>query len=100
MPKLLENVITQAHPDATTHSVALTWADGTTTKSHFGRLIGKGVFAALAAPAVFACVRIGAHGRSLVWPSGLDFCADALWLEMHPEDAATQCVPVPQHAAE
>jgi Protein of unknown function (DUF2442) len=45
------------------------------------------VFAALADPEAFAQIRIGERGRSLEWPGEIDFCADALWFEAHPEDA-------------
>jgi hypothetical protein len=48
---------------------------------------GKGVFAPLADPAFFIRVRIGGSDRSLEWPGELDFCADALWFDVHPEDA-------------
>jgi len=34
-----------------------------------------------------ASLKIGEGGRSLEWPGELDFCADALWFEQHPEDA-------------
>ena len=32
-------------------------------------------------------VRVGERGRSLGWPNEIDFCADALWFEIHPEDS-------------
>ena len=34
----------------------------------------------------FDRVSIGVGGRSLGWPGELEFCADALWFEAHPED--------------
>jgi hypothetical protein len=92
MPAILENVITRAVADPGTHRVILTWANGATTVNHFDRLVGKGVLAALADPLLFAQVRIGERGRSLEWPGEIDFCADALWFEAHPEDA-------PEHAS-
>jgi Protein of unknown function (DUF2442) len=82
-----EVLITQATPDQDTHSVTLTWVNGATTVSRFAHLAGRGVFAALADPAVFVQVRVGERGRSLEWPGEIDFCADALWFEAHPEDA-------------
>lgn len=91
MPAVLENVITHAVADTGTHRVILTWANGATTVAHFEHLVGKGVLAVLADPSVFAKVRVGARGRSLEWPGEIDFCADALWFEAHPEDA-------PEHA--
>ena len=90
MAKVLDNVIVDAVPDADTHSVTLTWANGATTVHRFDHLIGKGVFAALRDPATFAQVRVGDRGRSLEWPDEIDFCADALWFEAHPEDAPQQ----------
>lgn len=38
----------------------------------------RGVFSALADPAIFAKAAIGPRGRSLEWPGEIDFCADAL----------------------
>jgi hypothetical protein len=67
--------------------VTLTWANGETTVNRFGDLIGKGVFAAVADPAIFAQVHVGERGRSLEWPGAIDFCADALWFATHPADA-------------
>ncbi len=90
MPKVLENVIVAAVPDPVTYTVTLTWANGEQTVSSFAHLIGKRVFAALGDPVFFARVRIGEAGRSLEWPGELDFCADALWFEAHPEDAPEQ----------
>jgi hypothetical protein len=90
MPKILENVIVMAAPDPASHTVALTWANGEKTVSSFGHLVGKGVFAAFSDPAFFAQARVVEGGRSLEWPGELDFCADALWFEAHPEDAPEQ----------
>lgn len=87
MPKVLDNIISAAVADPASHSVTLTWANGEKTVSSFRRLVGKGVFAAFSDPAFFAQVRIGEGGRTLEWPGELDFCADALWFEAHPEDA-------------
>jgi hypothetical protein len=87
MSKVLDNVITAAKPDPVSHTVVLTWANGETTVASFRDLVGKGVFAAFADPTFFAQTRVGDGGRSLEWPGGLDFCADALWFEAHPEDA-------------
>ncbi|HUN44708.1 MAG TPA: DUF2442 domain-containing protein [Acetobacteraceae bacterium] len=90
MPKVLENVITRAVPNPGTYTLTLTWANGATTANRFGHLVGKGVFAPLADPAVFVQAKIGERGRSLEWPGEIDFCADALWFEAHPEDAPQQ----------
>ena len=90
MPQMLENTILAATADAETHTVALTWANGAKTVNDFAHLVGKGVFRAFADPTFFAQVRIGENGRSLEWPGELDFCADALWFEAHPEEAPQQ----------
>ena len=90
MPKVLENIITAAAPDPASHTVTLTWANGTTTVNSFAHLVGKRVFAAFSDPAFFAQVQVGEGGRSLEWPGELDFCADALWFKAHPEDAPEQ----------
>ncbi len=87
MPKVLDNIIVTAVADPDTHAVALTWANGATTVSRFRHLVGRGVFAAFTNPAFFAQTRVGERGRSLDWPGEIDFCADALWFEAHPEDA-------------
>jgi len=99
MPKVLDNIIVAAVPDAKTYSVAVTWANGETTVSGFRHVVGKGVFAALADPAVFAQVRVGERGRSLEWPGEIDFCADALWFEAHPADAPRQMAELPAQSA-
>jgi hypothetical protein len=96
MPNILENVIVGAVPDPETLSVELSWGNGATTVANFRHIAGKGVFAALNDPGFFARVTVGERGRSLEWPGELDFCADALWFESHPEDAAQdQWRPVP-----
>ena len=90
MPKVLDNIIVAAVADPNTHTVALTWANGETTVNGFRHLVGKGVFTVFDEPAFFAQVRVGERGRSLEWPDDIDFCADALWFETHPEDAPQQ----------
>jgi hypothetical protein len=87
MPQVLDNIIVSAEPDPGTCSVRLTWANGERTVTDMGHLVGKGVFAALSDPRIFAQVRIGDRGRSIEWPGEIDLCADALWFEMHPAEA-------------
>ena len=103
MPQVLDNIITGAVADPNTCSVTVTWANGETTVNRFGHLVGKGVFAAVTDPAVFAQVRVGERGRSLEWPGEIDFCADALWFETHPADAPQRAQQpadhIPHHAA-
>jgi hypothetical protein len=87
MPKVLDNIIVATVPDPNTHTVTLSWANGETTVNSFSHLVGKGVFAGFRDPAFFAQAHVGERGRSLEWPDEIDFCADALWFEAHPEDA-------------
>ncbi len=86
MPQPLENVIVDAVPDGKTWSVRLGWANGAATVSSFRHLLGRGVMRRLAEPGFFAQVQVGDRGRTLVWPGDIEFCADALWFEAHPED--------------
>ena len=86
MPEPLENIIVAAMPDADSFSVTLTWANGVTTVNSFKKLLGTGVMTQLATPAFFRSAQVGEYGRSLVWPNEIEFCADALWFEAHPED--------------
>jgi hypothetical protein len=87
MPPVLENIITHAEAEPGTHAVSLTWANGVRTEHRFGHLVGKGVFVAFADREFFAQATVGERGRSLSWPGEIEFCADALWFEAHPEDA-------------
>jgi hypothetical protein len=87
MPQMLDNIITGAVANEDGYTVRVTWANGETTLNRFDHLIGKGVFAAVSDPAIFAQVCVGDRGRSLEWPGEIDFCADALWFETHPADA-------------
>lgn len=90
MPEVLDNIIVAAEPVPDTCSVRLTWANGEQTVHVLRHLVGKGVFAALSDPAVFAEVRIGECGRSIEWPGEIDLCADALWFARHPAEAPGQ----------
>ena len=87
MPKVLENVIVGADAEPKTHGVRVMWANGASTVHQFGHLVGKGVFSAFADPEFFARITVGERGRSLDWPDGIDFCADALWFEAKPAEA-------------
>jgi hypothetical protein len=70
-------------PQAAAH-LRLIYADGSIVEIDFAPLIQQGgVYAPLADPAFLAQVSIGANGRFIEWPGGLDFCADALWRQGH-----------------
>jgi hypothetical protein len=57
------------------------WSDGTEADLDLSATLGERVFAALRDPAEFAGVEPGDWGHSVVWPSGAELGADALWLE-------------------
>lgn len=59
----------------------LAWSDGTEANIDLSAWLEKATFAPLREPAEFARVKIGDWGHSLVWPSGVEAGADALWLE-------------------
>jgi hypothetical protein len=86
--------IRSATPQAAAH-LRLTYADDSTVEIDFAPLIQQGgVYASLADPSFFAQVRIGAGGRFIEWPNGLDFCADALWRQGHGIALADEDEPV------
>ena len=63
-------------------SLRLTFNDGADRVVSFAPLVKKGgVYAPLSGKDYFKSVRIAPDGRYIEWPSGLDLCADALWLE-------------------
>jgi len=58
-------------------------------EANFSAFASQGVFAPWREYGFFLQAAIGEHGRTLTWPGGLDFCVDALWLEVagkRPED--------------
>ena len=83
------NVISRAIPEHD-YTVRLVYSNGETFAADFKPLIRRGgVLAALHDPEVFGQVSVGEGGRYIEWPGGVDFCADALWLEAHPQEALT-----------
>jgi hypothetical protein len=63
-------------------SLRIVYDDGQTIVVDFAAIIRQGdVFAPLADWETFQKARPDARGRSVCWPSDIDFCADALWLE-------------------
>ena len=63
----------------------LDYDDNTSVVADFEPLIDRGgMFERLRAPDYFSRFVIARGGRALEWPDGLDFCADALWIEGHP----------------
>lgn len=61
--------------------LGLAWSDGTNSEVDLAGWLAKPAFATLRDRAEFAKVTIGDWGHSLVWPSGAEAGADALWLE-------------------
>jgi len=60
--------------------VVLLFDDMTVVVANFAPTAAKGgIFARLLDPSYFRKARIAQGGRSLAWPQGLDFCADALY---------------------
>jgi hypothetical protein len=71
------------------YRVWLRFEDGIEGEVDFSAQVGEGVFAPWSDYAFFRCADIGEKGRVLTWPGELDFCADALWLQItgkQPED--------------
>ena len=62
--------------------VKLTFESGEIAVLDFSDTIQQGgVFRPLGDAAFFRQVVVGDRGRSIEWPGGIDFCADALWQE-------------------
>jgi hypothetical protein len=71
------------------YHVWLRFEDGAEGEVDFSDQVGKGVFAPWTDYEFFRNAAIGERGRVLTWPGELDFCADALWLQVTrkpPED--------------
>jgi hypothetical protein len=71
------------------YRVWLRFADGVEGEADFSKHAGKGVFVPWADYTFFRQASVGEEGRTLTWPGELDFCADALWLQVTgkvPED--------------
>ena len=70
------------------YAIELTYADGVSGTIDFSDHVGKGVFQKWQDRASFETVHIGEHGQ-LAWDEDIDFCPDALYLELtgkKPED--------------
>ena len=67
-----------ATPPAT---LALGWSDGTTAAIDLAQFIRERRLRALRDPLMFAQVRLGDWGHSVVWPEGTELGAEKLWLE-------------------
>jgi hypothetical protein len=67
-----------ATPPAT---LALGWSDGTTAVIDLMQRLRARPLRALRDPLLFAQVRVGDWGHSVVWPDGTELGAETLWLE-------------------
>jgi hypothetical protein len=72
--------IVEAKPMAD-YRVWVRFEDGVEGIADLSRHAGRGVFKLWAQPGAFAQVRIGPNGE-LVWGDQIDFCPDALYLEI------------------
>ena len=64
------------------YRVWLRFEDGVEGEADFSAYAGPGVFTSWTDYGFFRQAAIGEHGRTLTWPGELDFCADALWLQV------------------
>ncbi len=64
------------------YRIWLRFDDGVEGNVEFSPYVGRGVFAPWTDYAFFREGRIDESGRTLSWPAELDFCADALWLQI------------------
>ena len=72
-------------PDAKT--LQLVWDDDSVSVKAMAPLIaGRRLFKPLADAALFTQARLINDGRGVAWGDEVDICADALWLEAHPQD--------------
>jgi hypothetical protein len=69
------------------YQLRLSFDNGTEGVADVSGLVGRGVFASLADEDAFKRVQIGSGGE-LVWPNGLDLCADSLYLRVTGQSAA------------
>ena len=63
------------------YRIHLTFSDGFSGMVDFSKFVGKGVFQKWSDKAQFEKVHIGEYGE-LIWDDEIDFCPDALYLEV------------------
>lgn len=82
------------------YRVWLRFDDGVEGEADFSPHAGHGVFAAWNDYAVFQRAALADQGRALEWPGEIDFCADALWLQVsrkEPGDLFPSLKPLSTH---
>jgi hypothetical protein len=72
--------------------LSIVFSDGIQGVIDMSASVGRGVFAPLAEPEVFAGVHIGDHGQ-IAWSDDMEICPDAAYLEV-----SRQAQPDPVHA--
>ena len=70
------------------YRVWLRFVDGAKGEVDFSAYPGPGISAPWTEYGFFQQAAIGEHGRTLTWPGELDFCADALWLQVTGKEPA------------
>jgi len=63
------------------HRIEVAFADGVSGALDMSRSIGRGVFAPLRDPDIFAAVYVGDHGQ-IAWSDEMEICPDAAYLEI------------------
>lgn len=66
--------------------IAVVFSDGVEGVIDMSSSVGRGVFAPLADPEVFARVRIGDRGQ-IAWSEEMEICPDAAYLEVAGQSA-------------
>jgi len=82
MPYIIISVTTE-----TDYRLRLVYSDGSIVVVDFTPIIQQGgVYSCLSEPEFFSQVSLAQGGRYIQWPNELDFCADSLWFEVHPNN--------------
>ena len=63
------------------HRLEVVFADGVSGALDMSPSIGRGVFAPLKDPKIFAAVYLGDHGQ-IAWSNEMEICPDAAYLEI------------------
>ena len=74
-------------------SLVVQFDDGTIVVADLSAVAARGaVFARLGDERYFKRARVTNGGRAVAWPHGLDFCADALYLDQVPRHKAQTAI--------
>ncbi|MCT7986076.1 DUF2442 domain-containing protein [Laspinema sp. A4] len=73
-------------PEANYH-LHILYSNGTVIGIDFSPFIERGgVVYRLSDTAFFSQIKCSKDGRFIEWPGEINFCADALWFQAHPDD--------------